>query len=382
MHLFKKLLLFATGCLLFSGSFAQNDSCNLKISLLTCSPGEDLYTVFGHSGLRVIDRAAQTDVVYNYGTFDFDEDFYVNFTLGKLLYSLSEQKFEDFMYEYQVEKRSVIEQDLLLTCEEKNILYGALQTNALPPHRYYQYEFLFDNCSTRPRDMVKKNTADSVLFKRIIPEQAPTFRDMLHDYLENGGQFWSEFGIDLLLASKIDRAVKNEEAMFLPDYLMKGFDSAVIRNAPLVGRKRTIIPAADKPEEAFTVTPMMVTVALLIVGAIVTFSKKTRTKNVFDRIFFSVLGLMGCVMLFMWFGTEHELCGNNYNILWALPTHIFIVFFLRQQKTFVKYYFGVAAVICLIILITWPFFPQGLNAAFFPLILLSALRSGSRAIKK
>jgi hypothetical protein len=286
------------------------------------------------------------------------------------------------MIEYRVEQRSVIEQDLHLSCSEKHKLYDALQTNALPQNRYYLYQFLFDNCSTRPRDMVKQNIGDNLKFKHILPDPAPTFRNMLHTYLDNGKQYWSEFGIDLLLASKIDRRVSTEESMFLPDYLMKGFDSATVANVPLVAKKRTLIPAVSQADEGFVITPMMVTVALLILGVIVTISKSRRAKNIFDAIYFLVLGIMGCFMLFMWFGTDHELCGNNYNLLWALPTHIIMAFFIRRNSSFVKKYFLASAAICVLLLVTTPFFPQDFHGAFFPLIMLSALRSGMRAIKK
>jgi hypothetical protein len=384
MLFLKKLLLIIGGCLFFCGAFSQSDTnaCNLKISLLTCGPGADLYTVFGHSGLRVIDRSAHTDVVFNYGTFDFDEDFYVNFTLGKLLYSVSEQSFHDFMIEYRMEQRFVIEQDLNLSCGEKHKLYDALLTNAMPRNRYYLYQYLFDNCSTRPRDMVKENAGDSVRFKNILPAPAPTFRNLLHVYLDRGKQYWSEFGIDLLLGSKIDRRVTNEESMFLPDYLMKGFDSATVATVPLVAAKRTLIPAAAQTDEGFTLTPMMATIALLLLGIVVTVSNSKSAKNIFDGIYFFLLGFMGCFMLFMWFGTDHELCASNYNVLWALPTHIFMAFLIRRQTPFVKKYFWVSAAICVLLLVTTPFFAQDFHNAFFPLIILSALRSGMRATKK
>jgi hypothetical protein len=384
MLFLKKLLLFFAGCLFFCGAFSQTDTtaCNLKISLLTSGPGADLYTVFGHSGLRVVDRSTNTDIVFNYGTFDFDEDFYVNFTLGKLLYSVSEQSFHDFMIEYRVEQRFVTEQDLNLSCSDKRKLYDALLKNAMPQNRYYLYQYLFDNCSTRPRDMVKENAGDSVRFKNILPNPAPTFRNLLHVYLDRGKQFWSEFGIDLLLGSKIDRRVTNEESMFLPDYLMKGFDSATVANVPLVADKRTLIPVNAQTDEEFVFTPMMATIALLIVGVLITLSKSKRAKNIFDGIYFFLLGFMGCFMLFMWFGTDHELCANNYNLLWALPTHIVMAFFIRRNSSFVKKYFWVSAAICVLLLVTTPFFPQDFHNAFFPLIILSAFRSGMRATKK
>jgi hypothetical protein len=362
-------------------SFSQSDTCNFKITLLTCGPGEDLYALFGHSALRVKDFRNRTDVIYNYGTFDFDDpDFYVKFVKGKLLYFVSIEQFDSFFYSYQLENRYIIEQDLKLTCEEKERLSTALQTNAKEENKYYQYEFLFDNCSTRLRDIVVNNAHDSVSFRRILPIDPPTFRDMIHEYLNRGKQYWSKFGIDLALGSRVDRKVQNTEAMFLPDYLMKGFDSSLLRNSSMVSNRRVILqnvpPYNQKGVSLFT--PLSAMILLLIFGVLLTFSNKKsiqRVLDVFDTGFFLMLGLAGCFLLFMWFGTDHELCRDNYNLLWAIPTHAIAAFFLGKRKQFLKIYFAVTALLSILILVLWPLLPQGLNIAFIPLILLAGTRS-------
>jgi hypothetical protein len=365
---------------------AQADSCHLRVSLLTCGPGDELYSVFGHSALRVTDNRTNSDVIFNYGTFDFaDPEFYSKFVKGKLLYYVSVEQFNSFMYAYQMENRYVIEQVLNLTCAEKQNLSEALRVNALDQNKYYKYEFLFDNCSTRLRDIVARNTRDEVHYKRIIAEPAPTFRNMLHEYLFPAGKYWSAFGIDLLLASRIDRKVKNEEAMFLPDYLAKGFDSAWMHSRGLVLSKELILPSSEENRSGFSITPMMVNVVLLLAGIALSFTKNTRSQKilpVFDGFLFFVLGAMGCLMLFMWYGTEHELCRNNYNLYWALPTHIVAAFFVNRTSSLIRKYFTLSAIIAAVFLICWPFLPQGMNSAFFPLVLLSALRSFKLATKK
>src|SRR5438552_15290709 len=95
-------------------SIAQADnSCRLQISVLTCSPGDELYSLFGHSALRIYDSANRTDIIYNWGTFNFDEpNFYIKFMRGKLLYFVSPDTLPDFLYVYQYEGSSVIEQIL------------------------------------------------------------------------------------------------------------------------------------------------------------------------------------------------------------------------------------------------------------------------------
>lgn len=382
-----KIIVFALYC--FAGASearAQEDSCNLQISLLTCGPGEDLYSVFGHTAIRVRDAAAGSDVIFNYGTFDFaDPDFYVKFVKGKLIYYVSADHFTNFYKEYEYFNRSIVEQMLTLSCDEKENLYQALKVNAQEENKNYRYEFLFDNCSTRPRDMVMRNANDSISFKRIIPNPGPTFRDMIHEYLYKGGKYWSAFGIDLLLASRIDRPATNLEAMFLPDYLMKGFDSAYVKGQPLVGSKKLILPASEEEKSSFSITPMIVMITLLLVGAFLAYTKNNRWQkfaNVFDIAFFLLLGIAGCLMLYMWYGTEHELCRNNYNLYWALPTHIVAAFFVGSNKAWVRKYFTISAILAAVFFAMWAFLPQGMNYAFLPVVFLSAIRSYCRAIKK
>jgi hypothetical protein len=166
--------------------------------------------------------------------------------------------------------------------------------------------------------------------------------------------------------------------MFLPDYLMKGFDSSQLRSATLVRSKTLILPSVKENESSFAVTPMMVMVALLVLGGVVTFVKKPafiKIGRVLDVALYFLLGIAGCLMLYMWYGTDHELCRNNYNLYWALPTHIVAAFMVGSKAAIVRKYFTVTTILNAVFLLLWLFLPQGMNAAFFPLILLSAIRS-------
>src|SRR5688500_1732759 len=145
MILFRLFLTILLSVFISTTLFSQIDTCNTRITLLTCGPGEELYSLFGHSALRVTD-ATGLDIIFNYGTFDFDDpQFYVKFVKGKLLYFVSTERFSDFRRSYQYENRSIIEQDLHLTCEERQRLFDALRINAREENKYYAYEFLFDN---------------------------------------------------------------------------------------------------------------------------------------------------------------------------------------------------------------------------------------------
>lgn len=373
----KRLFLFLVFTFIILHSQAQ-DSCHLRISLLTCAPGEALYSTFGHTALRVQDARAGTDYVFNYGTFEFGPDFYTKFIRGKLLYFLSVEDFNDFLYAYRYESRSIWEQVLQLSCGEKQKLYHSLQTNAQEQNRYYRYDFLFDNCTTRAGDIVERNTAAPVVYKNILPKEIPTFRNLIHSYLDKGNQYWSKLGIDILLGAKLDRKVANEEAMFLPDYLLKGFDSATVNKNPLVSPPQIILEMPSPLRYKTVFTPFVVFSLLLVIIAglsFVTTKWAIITVKVFDFLFFFFLGLTGILLLFMWFGTDHNVTQNNYNLLWALPTNVVVVFFVHSKKNWVRKYFRIVFLISIALLLTWFFLPQQMNNALVPVVLLIIFRS-------
>jgi hypothetical protein len=374
----KKTLLFFFTFLLSGAAFSQNDSCQLRISLLTCSPGQELYSTFGHTALRVVDATSGTDLVYNYGTFEFGPDFYMKFIRGKLLYFLSLEEFQDFVSVYQYESRSIQEQVLQLTCSEKIKLFKALQANAKEENRYYKYDFLFDNCTTRAGDIVAAQTDSPVVFHNILPPVTPSFRDLIHSYLNAAHQDWSKLGIDILLGARLDRKVSNRQAMFLPDYLLKGFDSASLRQHPLVSHPQTILNMPARTDNHSMFTPFLVFTILLILILLVYYSKTGWSVSfitVFDFIFFFILGLAGILLLFMWFGTDHRVCRDNFNLFWAIPTHTIAAFFVQSRRTWVNKYFSIITWITIALLAAWFFLPQQMNHALIPLVLLILFRS-------
>jgi hypothetical protein len=372
----KLLLLLSFNFCILHFALAQ-DSCNLRISLLTCAPGEELYSTFGHTAVRVQDVAKGTDYVFNYGTFEFGPDFYTKFIRGKLLYFLSVEDFNDFLFEYKLQSRSIQEQVLQLSCDENQKLYVALQSNAQEQNRYYRYDFLFDNCTTRAGDIVAKNTNSPVVFKDILPKNTPSFRNLIHEYLNAGHEYWSKLGIDILLGAKLDRKVSNREAMFLPDYLLKGFDSATVNNHPLVTPPQTILPMPSPLKDKSFLTPAVVFSLLLVIILAISFIKSNwarATISIFDFLFFFILGLAGILLLFMWFGTDHKVCQNNYNLLWALPTNVVMAFFVHSKRIWVKKYFRIILWLTVVLVLIWVFLPQQMNNALIPIVVLIIYR--------
>ena len=382
----KLLLLLYFTFYIFHSSFAQPDSCHLRITLITCSPGEELYSSFGHTALRVQDQTAGTDLFFNYGTFEFNDEFYIKFVRGKLNYFLSVQTPDEFMYQYEMEGRGVYEQELQLSCSEKEKLFAALLVNAREENKYYRYDFLFDNCTTRAGVIVEKNSNGQVVYKNILPTNPPSFRDLIHEYLDQGHKHWSKLGIDILLGAKLDRNSTNNEAIhFLPDYLLKGFDSAAVKTVPLVSAKRTILerPSFKTSPNGFKwdisiVPPAIIFGILFLIGVLLSLGRTKRLKlamSIFDFLFFFLLGLAGLLLLFMWFGTDHTVCQNNYNLLWALPIHVVMAFFVHSQKLWVKKYFRVVFWLSLLLALCWFFLPQEMNNALIPVLLLIMFRS-------
>jgi hypothetical protein len=227
--------------------------------------------------------------------------------------------------------------------------------------------------------MIQRNTAPPAVFKNILPSPPPTYRNLLYEYLDKGHQPWSKFGIDILLGSNLDKRVTNDEAMFLPDYLLKGADSALVGSTPLVSSKSIILHAPAQPDHGGSwFTPFVLFAALFILIALLTVLKPkgaARFLRVFDISFFLILGLVGLLLLVLWIIRVDDVCRNNWNLLWALPTHLPVAFVVARQKKWLPLYFRIVAAISILLLCTWWFLPQQINTAIIPVLGLILVRS-------
>ena len=374
----KKILFYFSLFTFHFSSFAQ-DSCGIRISLLTCTPGTELYSTFGHSALRIVDSNNSTDIVFNYGTFDYyDPDFYKKFVKGKLLYYVDTSSMDSFMYEYEFFKRGVTEQVINISCNEKQKLLAALYENIKKENREYRYDFNYDNCTTRLRDMLEKAAGKQLESKNILPKPGTTFRNLIHVYLDRGGQQWSKLGIDMLLGTPMDKKVTNREAMFLPDYLLMAFDSSQLNRQPVVSEKKILLNYFDAYKTKTGITPFIVFGILFLLIAVLSifvFKRWNLFLKIFDFFFFVIVGLIGLLILFMWFGTEHAMCKNNFNLLWALPTHLPVAFMLFSKKKWINSYFRFIFFYTIAILLAWFFLPQQFNTALLPVVGIILIRS-------
>ncbi len=353
------------------------DSSRLRISLLTCTPGNDLYSIFGHSAIRIVDSNNVNDLVFNYGTFNFnDEEFYIKFVKGKLNYFVSVQQTEDFIYSYTAEGRGVTEQVLNFSEQEKNNIKRALIENLKEENKYYQYDFFYDNCTTRLRDIISKNKQPNPILPYVMPEKT-RFRQAIHMYLNKSEQHWSKLGIDLLLGAKTDKIMSAEEQEFLPENLMNAFDHCT--NQKLVSEKVQLSPPTFINQISKSLfTPNFCFWIFFSIVLFLSFVKNKFISIIASGLDFTILfftGALGILFIFMWFGTDHIMTKNNYNILWALPTNLIAAFFIKSKLNFVRNYFVFITCFLSLVLICWNFLPQQLNVSLIPIILSLMVRS-------
>lgn len=362
-------------------------SDSARISMITILPGDRIYTEFGHSALRVQDPAHDFDALYSYGTFDFDDPLFVpKFTYGRLTYFLSVAHYPGMLRHYRRYGRPVIEQHLNLTPNQQQALFRFLQTNARPENRYYQYDFLFDNCSTRIRDALETTLNDDVQFAP-RPDLNRSFRELLDPYVADRPLL--DLGFDLALGTPSDAIATPYQSMFLPEHLLTAFNHATVTTAgttqPLVTRTDTVlwVEGYDATESAF---PWTIAVTWLLLLGTLAWTGWQAMQNhppgtAADATVLSLTGTAGLVLCFLWFISEHTVTDWNWNLAWAWPTHLGAAVLLVRSQTHrhLTHYLGITAVLMLALGLGWAWWPQNLHPALQPLVLALAVRAGWQA---
>lgn len=355
---------------------AQLDSTDhLKISLLTCDAGQDLYSIFGHSAIRVNNLATGKDLVFNYGTFDFDEPgFMYKFLKGKLNYKLAIQPYEGFIRSYQRQRRSVDEQVVNLTAEQKINVEVFLHDNYRPENRNYLYDFFHDNCATRIRDVFEDESGGQFL----VPESEVlglSFRQGLDQFNKNWP--WTDFGMDLILGLNADKKMEMSQEMYLPDYLSDNMAKYIVnRNGEydkLLGPLKSVLKFPNPVKKPIP-WPLIVFTGLFLLTLILQkFVQSDILHRVVDLFIFGVLGIVGLQMIFMWFGTDHVSCQKNLNVLWANPLYLLLLFPI-YKKMKIKWAFMIILIVSVALMAGWKFNPQEFHSAVLPILGIIVLR--------
>ena len=362
-------------------------SDSVRVSLLTMLPGREVYSLFGHSTLRIADPASGIDRTYNYGTFSFDQPFFVaRFLRGSLDYVLDTAPFWLEVEKYQSLGRPMIEQRLAVSPDVARALYARLELNALPENRAYRYDFFWDNCSTRLLDMVDSALVDVGQPRVALPsaERPRTFRQLIAPYLAPMPTV--DLGANLGLGSPADQVATAREQTFLPLELAAQLDHARLGGRPLVASRDTVfwVPGADERAPGPDL-PLWTAWGLLAVGVAATGvgwrRARSRLGRWADAVLFGLVGLAGLLLLLLWIATEHQVTGPNWNLLWAWPTHLAAAWAIAVGRPGPRRraYFTLAAVVAVAAALLWTALPQVLPAPVFPIVLLLALRAGALA---
>ncbi len=360
---------------------AQEAPSALRISLVTCSPGSELYSVFGHNAMRIVDSAAGTDIAYNFGTFNFDDpDFYTKFVRGKLLYYLSQENFSDFLYAYSYFKRGVTEQVLNLSDQEKKSIQKALFENLREENKNYNYDFFYDNCSTRLRDIIFRTKTDSAFNPPAFLESSLSFRDHLHTYLDKAEMEWTRLGIDVVLGLEADKKMDISNAMYLPEFLLQGVGVASLGNKKLMTEQLVLLPDQQPVPVAlsFWQKPLFVfgLVALLLFSNLIFQSGVLFSiQSVVEKTLFMSSGLFGCFLLFLWLGTDHQSMTKNLNLIWAFPVNLILGFRIKNVSGWLNAYAKLYAVVVLLLLVLAVAVPGLIPVACYPLMIALSYRS-------
>lgn len=356
--IFKKALFSLLLLLSFIG-FSQNLplSKDAKISVITCGLGNETYSYFGHTAIRVADPGNNIDVVFNYGAFDFrTPNFVAKFAKGDLQYFVIVHSFPEFIDEYNNEKRSVFEQELLVSQEVKQKLFDNLNTTLASEDRFYTYKFIDKNCTSMVVDIINKSLNGEVITKK--GDTDITYRSILFPYFN--GHFYDQLGTSIIFGTKVDQLGTK---IFLPFELKNSLEKTTYQNQPLVTKSKTLLSFEKETPGSWWNN---VYTYLFILAFVVLAHNK-----IVDKIYLLILSFIGIFFVFMGFYSFHQELAMNYNVLLFSPLLLILVFLSILKNKRWTYRF---AVLHLIFLVVYAIFL--INKAHFLIVLPMIITSG------
>ena len=313
------------------GAQSMTNPDRIQISLLTCSPGKEVWAQYGHTAIRYYDKESGEDLAINYGIFSLDQTYFIpRFVLGMTDYRMGVQPMDMFLAQYSYEGRGVVEQVLNLSAEDKEVIYKALQENMKPENVVYRYNYFFDNCTTRARDMLINHLHGKVVYPPA--EEDATFRSMIHKW--NNKYEWSQFGEDLLLGVNADRKTTKSEQQFLPENLRSDFDKARYNGKPLVKETNVLLDAeTEVAEPVFPLSPLSIALIFAVISLVmILFSyRRQQVYWAWDLALMLTSGLMGIIFFVMIF-SQHPCVSLNFILLFFNPLPLFFLYSTIKKK--------------------------------------------------
>lgn len=353
------------------------------VYLLTCGPGTETYSIYGHSALRVVIPEKHTDTVYNWGVFDFStSNFAWKFAKGRLDYMLIAESLNGFMRGYSFEKRYVFSQRINIDAKETRTLLELITENLKPENAKYRYDFFFDDCSTRIRDLLEKSIGEKLKYPPAESGKMPTFRYLVGKY--QNPYPWLKFGIDLIMGSTADKKAVFRDRMFLPIDMKDGLSKSFVH------RSGKMIPLLQNPEvlldfdsilvkqKFLTAPPFIFTLAITLILILAGLTKNGKIVRLIDMVIYSVFSILSILMIFFNFFTDHQQMRWNLNIIWLNPFILVCLLMLILNKT-ATVWFRVVFCISAGFLLIHLFLPQEFSLAFLLLNIIILIRSSVRA---
>ena len=314
-----------------AGAQSMRNPDSIQISLLTCSPGKEVWAQYGHTAIRYYDKESGEDLAINYGIFSLDQTYFIpRFVLGMTDYRMGVQPMDMFLAQYSYEGRGVVEQVLNLSAEDKEVIYKALQENMKPENVVYRYNYFFDNCTTRARDMLVNHLHGKVVYPPA--EENATFRSMIHKW--NNKYEWAQFGEDLLLGVNADRKTTKSEQQFLPENLRSDFDKAKYNGKPLVKETNVLLDAeTEVVEPVFPLSPLSVALIFAVISLVMMLFSYRRQQVywAWDLALMLTSGLMGIIFFVMIF-SQHPCVSLNFILLFFNPVPLFFLYSTIKKK--------------------------------------------------
>lgn len=313
------------------GAQSMTNPDRIQISLLTCSPGKEVWAQYGHTAIRYYDKESGEDLAINYGIFSLDQTYFIpRFVLGMTDYRMGVQPMDMFLAQYSYEGRGVVEQVLNLSAEDKEVIYKALQENMKPENVVYRYNYFFDNCTTRARDMLVNHLHGKVVYPPA--EENATFRSMIHKW--NNKYEWAQFGEDLLLGVNADRKTTKSEQQFLPENLRSDFDKAKYNGKPLVKETNVLLDAeTEVVEPVFPLSPLSIALIFAVISLVMMLFSYRRQQVywAWDLALMLTSGLMGIIFFVMIF-SQHPCVSLNFILLFFNPLPLFFLYSTIKKK--------------------------------------------------
>ena len=353
---------------------SRNENEGFKISILSIGEGQSLADAFGHTGIRIIDKKTNNDVVFNFGIYDYNApNFYSNFVKGRPVYKLGVQNYISFINNYIKQDRYIIEHVINLDKKATQKIINLLVKNLEDPN--YIYDYLRDNCSTRVADLFIKQTEQPQNTEiDILTENS--YRKLIHSKINENS--WGALGIDLCLGAIMDRKISIKETLFLPEKLMQYLDSLIEKDSKSITKNIIFSPQSSLLYNENLPNPLLINSLLSVLLIFITFLnfKKSIWKKWIDILIYFSSGTLGLLVIYLWFFSNHFASAQNFNFLWAFPFNLIMVYALLRENppNWAVNFIKLNIILLVLLFIHWATGVQKYNITLLPIFIALLVR--------